>query len=88
VHVPTLLTLPIRDPVKQKSSVFVQLKHDHADALPRSFILRGIHPSEALRAPVIKVEIEQAIARSELYSESRVVSDRETNSVIALEPSP
>ena len=45
------------------------LKHDHPNAPPCSFIFRGIHPSEALRAPIIEVEVKQAIARSELYSE-------------------
>lgn len=69
VYVPNLPT--VHFPCGLKSSHFqgylFSLKHDHPDAPPCSFIFRGIHPSEALRAPIIEIEVKQAIARSELY---------------------
>lgn len=73
---PNLPTLPYAENVGQKKSPtpkgipFVQLKHDHPNASPCGSILCGIHPSEGLRAPVIKIEVEQSIARSELRGSS------------------
>ena len=62
----TSIMLPSGEKKVPFPKVCIQLKHYHSDTPSRSSIVRGIHPSEGLRTPVIKIEVEQTVARSEL----------------------